>query len=198
MSPAIRKTSVERRREITAAALRIIGERGVTAFSTSTIAAEIGVTTGALFRHFGSLDEILLETARHAVAKINDTFPDPATPPHARVAELVQNRVKALRSEPGIVWLLHSDQAYLSIPEEAVKLLRGAAGRTRKFFLEAIREGVANGTIRDDIKPETLLVFITGTVHSIVRAAGARSPIKQQNEVLGALSKLIAPADRPQ
>jgi len=198
MGQPVRKTGGERRSEITVAALRIIGEQGVTAFTTATLAAEIGVTTGALFRHFESLNEILLETVRHAVSVIDETFPDRSTPPRERVTALAKNRVSTLRSEPGIVWLLQSDQAYLTIPEEGVKLLRGAAARTRKFIIEAIREGVADRSIRDDIKPETLLVFIIGTIHSVI---GGKSPGKPQkepsaHEVLGALSKLLAPVGK--
>ena len=53
-----RKKTFERKKEIVEAVLRIIGERGLTSLSTKTISEEVGVTTGALFRHFPSLEEI--------------------------------------------------------------------------------------------------------------------------------------------
>ena len=57
----VRKPSAERRVEIAQAVLRIIGEQGITSFTTTALAKEIGVTSGALFRHFASRDEILQE-----------------------------------------------------------------------------------------------------------------------------------------
>ena len=85
MSPTLRKPTADRRREIAQAVLRIIGERGLTSLTTAAIAAEIGVTNGALYRHFSSLDEILIETVRQGVVKIESTFPDPALPPIERL-----------------------------------------------------------------------------------------------------------------
>ena len=66
----VRKPAAERRQEITLAVLRIIGERGLTSLTTATLAEEVGVTTGALFRHFASFDEILRETVRHGIRRM--------------------------------------------------------------------------------------------------------------------------------
>ena len=71
-----RKNTFERKREIVDAVLRIIGERGLTSLSTKTIAEEVRVTTGALFRHFPSLQEIFREVTRYAILQIEETFPD--------------------------------------------------------------------------------------------------------------------------
>ena len=61
MSTTTRKPAAVRREEIARAVLRIIGERGLTSLTTSNLAAEVGLTTGALYRHFASREEILRE-----------------------------------------------------------------------------------------------------------------------------------------
>ena len=94
-------------------------------------------------------------------------------------------------------WLLRSEQAYLTLPEESTALLRDVVKRSRRFLLEAIRDGAARGDIRDDIEPEVLLVPILGTVHALVgmpgvHRAAARRP--DTDRILEALLQMLAPA----
>jgi AcrR family transcriptional regulator len=198
MAPTSRKTTFERRREIARAVLRIIGERGLRSLSTATLAAEVGLTTGALFRHFSSLDEILVETVRDGVARIDATFPDDRLPPMDRVLRLARNRIRLLHGDPGLAWLLRSEQSYLVLPKQAGERLRDAARRSRTFLLEALAEGAAQGTVRKDIEPEILLVTVLGTIHTMIgsRCSPASQPSRKSprpNRVLAGLARLLEP-----
>lgn len=196
MATLTRKPTGERREEIVLAVLRIIGERGLTSLSTSSLAEEVGVTTGALFRHFNSREEILAEVVRHALARIEETFPDPALPPLQRLQQLAVNRVRLLSENPGLSWLLRSEQAYLELPEASVELLRGAVKRSRRFVLDALREGADRGEIRDDIEPELLLVPIMGTIHALAGSPGLQRHAARGNQperILSALLQMLAP-----
>lgn len=193
-----RKSSAERRREIARAVLRIIGEKGLPSLTMAAIAEEVGVTSGALFRHFSSREEILEETVRYALARVELTFPDPALPPQERLLQLASNRIRLLSAEPGIAWLLRFDQAYLALPEPAVQILHDLVARSRGFLLEALREGARRGSFRDDIEPEVLLVPVIGTVLSLIRTPGIRQlavpePAPDPDVVLSALMRLLAP-----
>ena len=193
-----RKPTADRREEIVRAVLRIIGERGLTSLSTTTLAAEVGVTTGALYRHFASLEEILSETVRYGVDKVEETFPDEALPPVDRLLTLARNRIRLLGEDPGLAWLLRSDQAYLMLPEDDVQRLRDVVGRSRKFVLDTLRDGVAAGDIRDDIEPDVLLVPVLATIHAVIGlrsgAAGRpRGTRRKPERVLAALARLLEP-----
>ena len=195
-----RRPRAERREQIAQAVLHIIGTTGITSLTTTTLAREIGVTSGALFRHFKSRDEILREAVRYATRQIDETFPDEALPATERIVELARNRLQVLRSEPGVAWLLRSDQASLALPNDAVRLLRGRARRTRQYILAAIEDGVAEGSIRGDIAPEILLVPIMGTIHAVLGMPGIRgkTTAKESSDpdaVLSALVRMIAPQD---
>jgi AcrR family transcriptional regulator len=120
VQPRTRKPASVRREETARAVLRIVGERGYPALTTATLAEEVGVTTGALFRHFASLEEILRETAAHAIGRIEETFPDPSLPPMTRILQLAKNRMRVLGPDPGLSWLLRSDQAP-ALPADAVE-----------------------------------------------------------------------------
>ncbi len=198
MATRTRKSSAERREEIARAVLRIIGRRGLTSLTMSTLAAQIGVTSGALFRHFQTRDDILREVVRHGVAKIDRTFPDKSLPPLERLFTLARNRIRLLGPDPGLAWLLRSEQAYLTLPKDAVDELRDVARRSRRFLLKAIRDGAADGSIRSDIPPEVLLVPIIGTIHTLIGTPGAahHAQAKQHrniSRVLAALERMIIP-----
>lgn len=198
MKATTRKPSAERREQICRAVLRIIGEQGLTSFTTTALAEEVGVTSGALFRHFTSRDDILRETVRHGVERIEATFPDPALPPLERLLRLARNRIRLLGSDPGLAWLLRAEQARLTLPKEAVNRLVDVVERSKAFILTALTEGAAQGSIRTDIEPEILMVVFMGTVHAVIGMQGIHRPAtgdlgERPERVLEALVRLLGP-----
>lgn len=198
MSATTRRPTAERQAEIARAALEIVGRNGIAALTAATLAREIGVTSGALFRHFASRDEILDASVSHAIARIEETFPDGSIPPLRRVMTLARNRVALLSADRGLAWLLRSEQAYHSLPPGAVERLSELAARSKRFLLEAIGEGARDGSIRDDVDPAALTVLVMGTIHALTglpgvqgraSAAGQADPAR----VLDALEHVLAP-----
>lgn len=192
-----RKKTIERKKEIVEAVLRIIGERGLTSLSTKTISEEVGVTTGALFRHFTSLEEILREVTRYAILQIEETFPDESIPPVERIKLLSKNRIILLNSCNGLAWLLKSEQAFLTLPEDSVESLRSMMKKTKRFLLKSVKDGIEKGEIRNDIDPEVIIVIITGTIHSMMGLPGKKNSSSQKqltkiNKVLNGLEIMIS------
>jgi len=199
MSTRTRKPAAERREQIAQAVLQIIGKQGLTSLTTMTIADEVGVTSGALFRHFSSLEEILEETVGVALGQMEATFPDRALPPMERLLTLAKNRIRLLGSNPGLAWLLSSEQAQLTLPKDAVVRLQELVDRSKRYLLDTITEGVSQGVIRDDIEPQVLLVPVLGTIHALIRMPGGHrastaEPHRDPHRVLSALEQLLSPA----
>lgn len=197
----MRKPAAERRLQIGEAALRIVGRQGVTALTTANLAREVGLTTGALFRHFATLDDVLREAVRQGLEKMESTFPDRSLPPPDRIFQLAWNRVRVLSWNPGLAWLVRSEGALLLLPADAVDSLQEFVSRSRRFLLDAIQEGARQGSIRRDIEPEVLLVSVTGTIHALVGMPGihrlARVARKVEPErVLQGLMRMLAPSRR--
>ncbi len=194
-----RKSTAVRREEIAKAALHVIAQSGVKSLTTAALAEEVGVTSGALFRHFASLDEMLLETVQYALARIEQTFPEPTLPPMDRLTQLASNRIQLIGSEPGLSWILRSNEAYHVLPAEGVVMLEDMVKRSRRFLLLAIHEGASQGIIRSDIKAEILLVIVTGTIQALIGMPGpAGRASKPQNQspksVMDALTSVIKPS----
>ena len=192
-----RKKTAERKKEIVDAVLKIVGERGLTSLSTKTIAEEVGVTTGALFRHFPSLQEILREVTRFAILQIEETFPDESLAPLERIKLLAKNRIMLLNSCNGLAWLLKSEQAFLTLPMDSVESLRLMMKQSKRFLLKSIKDGISEGSIRNDIEPEVLIVPIMGTIHSMIGMPGMKNSshkkqISEINKVLNGLEIMIS------
>ncbi len=173
MKSSVRHPGTKRREQIALAALTIIGEQGLASLSTATLAAQVGLSSGGLFRHFASIEEILLEATRISVETLEATFPEPDLSPTERIRTLGLNRVRLLGGNPGLTWLLMSQQAYLKLPADAVKQLKAVVARSKKFLLSAVLDGVSEGSIRSDLAAKDLLVTILGTVHTLIGMQGA-------------------------
>lgn len=173
MPTTTRKPSSVRRLEIARAALAVIGEHGATSLTSATLAKEVGLTPGALFRHYATLDEILGAAVDVAIESVDATLPSADLPPLERLRALALARVELIGGTPGLAWLLLSDQVYLCVPEDAVGRLRALVKRSRAFLLAAFQEGVERGDLRSDLDPGTMLPIFTGTVHALIQSRGA-------------------------
>jgi AcrR family transcriptional regulator len=192
-----RKNTFERKKEIVDAVLKIIGERGLTSLSTKTIAEEVGVTTGAIFRHFPSLEELLREVTRFAILQIEETFPDESMAPLERIKLLAKNRIMLFNSRRGLEWLLKSEQAFLTLPKDSVESLRSMMKKSKKFLLKSIKDGINEGSIRNDIDPDVLIIPIMGTIHSMIGFPGMKNSSRKKqlseiNRVLDGLEIMIS------
>ena len=201
MAVRVRKPAAERRQQIGAAALRIVGRQGVTVLTTANLAQEVDLTTGALFRHFATLDDVLREAVRQGLERLESTFPDGSLPPLERISALAKNRVETLSWDPGLAWLVRSEQALLVLPGDAVDSLQEFVSRSRRFLLDAIQEGARQGSIRRDVEPEVLLVSVAGTIHALVGMPGIHRLAKGSRRVgpervLEGLMRMLAPSGR--
>ena len=196
MKTAVRHPGTKRREQIALAALQIIGEQGLASLSTATLAKQVGLSSGGLFRHFASIEEILQEATRIAIGMLEATFPAPNLPPMERIRTLATNRIALLGGNPGLTWLLMSKQAYLKLPPASVKQLRAIVGLSRQFMLTAVRDGVREGSIRSDLEPRYLLITILGTVHTLIGmqdAEGGQERECKPEEVLDSLITMLRP-----
>jgi len=196
MKTAVRHPGTKRREQIALAALQIIGEQGLASLSTATLAAQVGLSSGGLFRHFASIEEILQEATRISVEMLEATFPEPDLPPVERIRTLGLNRVKLLGGNRGLTWLLMSQQAYLKLPADSVKQIKQVVGRSKQFLLSAVLDGVSDGSIRSDLEPKALLITILGTVHTLIGmqdAEGGQETESRPEEVMDSLLIMLRP-----
>lgn len=191
--------NTQKRTEIADAALKIIGTLGIAELTMANLAQELGVSSGAPFRHFKSRDEILVEVGRRVAELVDATFPDPGLPPLERLEGLFRVRTEVLGKESGMARLIFSDQFAKALPPEAAAQIHGIVKRTRAFLLQALKDAAEAGLIRNDIPPKDLLVPVIGTLQHLgfltaVTAEGMGFTRPDATQVLATLLALLKPA----
>lgn len=187
-----RRSTAERQEEIADAALRIIEVRGVVALTTSALAEAVGLTTGALFRHFESREAILEAVAARVESLLRATMPDEGLPPGLRLERFLDARTTVAGKHAGVLRLMLSEQFALALPTNAKRRLRGAVAQTRALVTQTIVDGQAAGIFRADQPPEALAVIVLGTLQMLAfSAATGGAAVQESTRVRATLRDLI-------
>lgn len=193
-----RRSSQVRQVELTDAALHIIATKGIAALSTRSLARQVGLSSGAIFRHFPSIEALLEAVVSRVEAVLESTLPAVTLPPVERLERFVEARSAAVGKQLGILRLVFSEQFLLALPRSGSARLSACVQKTRAFIGACLREGQASGDLRADLASDTLAPIVMGTVQMLAlsrakkeqRAAEARA-------VLDSLLALLRPLPTP-
>lgn len=150
-----------------AALVRVMLRRGPAELTLRAIAAEAGVTAGALVQRFGSKRALLLAHARRAAATGDIGFgapagPGTASPLHAiRAAATVYGRLaESPRAAVRNLAYLQNDLADPALRRHLLRLARATRARHEQLLAEA----VAAGELRADTDVQALARMIEVTL----------------------------------
>lgn len=165
-----RKTGKERRRQILDAMLRMAGEKGPDAVTTKALAARIGVTEPALYRHFPegkpemwrTLATVLgerMQAAWRAALREGDPAP-------ARLRQLVAAQFRLIATIPALPAILFSRTLHQgNAPLRAG--MAEVAGRFHARLEHVLSEGQRAGEIDVGVDPDAaawlLIAVVQGT-----------------------------------
>lgn len=186
----LRRRSEQRQLELTDAALRLVATRGIAALNTRSLAAEVGLSTGAIFRHFASLEALLEAVVARVEAVLESTYPPADLPPVERLERFVVARSTAVGNQLGILRLVLSEQFLLALPKSGSDRLTACVEKTRAFVLACLRDGQASGELRADLPAETLAPIVMGTVQML--ALSPSKPRPREAEARAVLGSLLA------
>jgi TetR/AcrR family transcriptional regulator len=186
--PTEKRSHEERVSQIAEAALRIIGTRGIRELTVATLASELGITGGALYRHFSSTDAILEAVAERVHALLLASIPAPSLPPWEWLERFVEVRAHTVVAH-GLGRIMFSDQLAMALPSAAQARLREAVRESLKAIEACVRRGQEAGEMRTDVAALDLLPIIAGTVQMIAHAQGG-GPLQRVTSPAGALRTL--------
>ncbi|MBZ4421751.1 TetR/AcrR family transcriptional regulator [Myxococcus sp. RHSTA-1-4] len=166
----VRRSHEERRREIADAALRIIATRGITALTVATLARELGLTGGALYRHYPSTDAIMEAVAVRAAELLDASLPEPSLEPLVWLERFVESRSRTISGHFGVARLLLSEQLALALPPGGRERIQESVRKTMMAIQRTLLAGQEQGLIRTDLRAADLVPIIVGTVQMLVHA----------------------------
>jgi AcrR family transcriptional regulator len=163
MSPRRRKAEDA---DVFAALVRVMHRRGPAQLTLREIAAEAGVTAGALVQRFGSKRAMLLAHARHAAATadVGVAVPQPLSPSPLEALRSVTAVHAQLASSPRAALrnlaYLHNDLADPVLHRHLLRMSRAA----RVHYEQLVVDAVAAGELRADTNVQALARSIEVTL----------------------------------
>jgi TetR/AcrR family transcriptional regulator len=187
-----RLSTEERQAEIVEAALRLARESSPALITTGDIAEAIGVTQGAVFKHFPTKDAIWLAAMRWVretlLHKLQAAVDESATPLDA-LAAIFRAHVEFVIAHPGVPrFIFHELQ---QPADSAAKLeVRGVLQGYRRLLLDRLTESIDQRQVSPDLDPEAAATGFIGLIQGLVMQSmltGKPAAMRQQATAIFAL-----------
>ncbi len=162
-----RERTEVRRRQIAEAALKVMAQQGLRRFTAAAIAREVGISDGALFRHFPDKAAIVAAALDRAEEMLFDGFPPEHPDPVERLGLFFQQRVALVAANPALVNLVISNQLALAAGAEGAERVGRWKARSAAFILECLQEAAAAGVLREGVELPALRLVVYGSMLSL-------------------------------
>jgi len=161
--------------------MRVLAAEGSRKFTARLLGARIGVTAGAIYRHFPSMDAVIDAVIDRMESLLFEGFPPNARDPIERLRLFFRRRVETIASNPDVSRMLMSDHlAHAARPRRAVRI-EGFKRRSRRFVVGCLREAAERGRLARSVRPEDGAIIVLG---SILRLAHVTSRVGRQTSVM--------------
>ena len=169
-TPVLRLRTDERRREIVAAVLSLARERGPDSITTQAIADRIGVTQGALFRHFADKEAIWLAVfawVRESLDAVLDAAVAKADSPLARIEQAFLAHVAFVSANPGVPRVLFHELQYPGdspVRSAVGTMIAAYSKRLASLFSQAKAAGQLPAGLDSTLAPALFIGAVQGLV----------------------------------
>lgn len=158
-----------RQKEIVAAAMGIISERGLAGLTMKSIAARVGFSDAAVYRHFKNKSYVLSAMA--------ESFANVSIQELGRISagigsgleqikQFFFDRCRSFAADPALAAVMFAEDLFKSDPALAAKI-HGVLQEHRQLLLKSIRRGQRQGLIKH-LPPEHLFTIIMGALRLLV------------------------------
>lgn len=162
----------ERRDQIAEAALKILAERGGRHFTAQALATEIGVSDGALFRHFASLEQVLGAAIDRVESILFADFPPVDADPLDRLGRFFRQRIAAMAAHPYLTHLLFSDELAQVAGERGAARMVEFKRRSVQFVRACIDQARQQRLLVDKLDPDATTTIVVGSLMALAQRRG--------------------------
>ena len=159
-----RETTDIRQEQIKKAVLDIIADEGLHNITTRNLAKCIGLTEGAIFRHFATKRDIIVgimdDVTVDLIGSLRNIVLKPEKAEKKLYSYLCKN-MKYLKENRGITILLFSEAAHLGDQELKQKLSQ-ILTEQKQFIIKIIKDGIAEGTWNKNVHAEDVAAVYMG------------------------------------
>ena len=164
--PATRRSTEDRQQEIVLTVLALAEARGVEAITTQAIAEHMGLTQGAVFRHFPNKEAIWAAVLDWLQTRLGEVFqPSPGASPLAEVSRIFNAYLVLFATYPAVPRLFFSDtfhHPYPRLHERLQAMAEGCEGQLALWLAEAADTGQVDAALPTPAAAKLLLTCIQG------------------------------------
>lgn len=193
----------ERQKAILEATLSVVAREGLNGFTMKKVAAEVGVTDAALYKHFHEKTDIFEALAALFRERTLDALTEIAARPELsalkKLEAFVLDRARQFQEEPGLTVILFSEELFRSEPTIAALNL-DTMERHAQLLRALVKEGQTEGSIRSDLNPHHVVLLLTGPVRMLVenwRSHPEDLLLDRIGQFWNTFSSLMIPAQAP-
>ncbi len=161
-----RRSTEDRQQEIVLTVLALAEERGVEAITTLAIAEHMGLTQGAVFRHFPNKEAIWAAVLDWLQARLGEVFESaPDASPLAEVTRIFNAYMALFAAYPSVPRLFFSDtfhHPYPRLHERLQEMVRRCEGRLALWLAEAADQGEVRADLPPPAAAKLMLTSIKG------------------------------------
>ncbi|MCD6660377.1 MAG: TetR/AcrR family transcriptional regulator [Lentimicrobium sp.] len=161
----------DRQREITDAALELIHEKGIQGLTIKNLAARIGVTEPAIYRHFENKISILttiLEVFKGHTSTIFEKELQGESAFLDKIERLFSKHFEYFTKKPSLSSVIFSEELFRNEPE-LIRSISGVIEHNQSLLVKIIRKGQITGEIRDDTDASSLALVLMGALRLFVK-----------------------------
>ncbi len=154
-----------RQGQIKKAVLEIISSEGIGKLSTRNLASKIGVTEGALFRHFSSKKEIMLailnDVKNELIVEQEKITYSSTISAEEKLFKFLCKHIKYLIENKGVTILLFSEAAHMN-DSQLKKGLREILLTQKEYISRIIKQGMNEGVWDKSLNVENVATLYMG------------------------------------
>ena len=160
----------ERRAVTVEAVIALAGKQNPSDITTAAIAQQMGLTQGALFRHFPSKDAILLAVmewvAERLLGRVDKAI-ESAPSPLAALEAAFMAHIDFVVKHPGVPRMLFGELQHADVSPAKLMvrtMIRGYSSRLQRL----IEDGKAQGELAADLDVEAATTLFIGSIQGLV------------------------------
>ena len=161
----------QRQQDIIDTAVKIIDRKGIQGLTIKNLSSEIGVTEGAIYRHFESKRDILASILAVFKAEIEDYAQTSGSSGEGTLKELsvvLHHFRRIFEKNPAIVSVIFAEEIFQNdqhLSEKVGQIIQ----TNQEQLLAIIRKGKASGELRGDLNDQMMVNSIMGPFRLMVK-----------------------------
>jgi AcrR family transcriptional regulator len=189
-----RHLPAEERRAVTVeTVVELAAEQNPSEITTAAIANRMGLTQGALFRHFPTKDAIWRAVmdwvAERLMARV-DRAASSAASPRGALEAIFMAHVAFIAEHPGVPRMMFGE---LQRPGDSAtrRMVKALLERYRDRLRALIEQGRASGELDPEVDPDQAALLFVGTIQGLVMQSLVAGDVQQvRRDAAGAFSTL--------